>query len=157
MIIKEIKANKIINERNAVKEADCFNQGPGLISSEAKVITFTDDGDDQQQVVNTRHYTSDFGSLHTDNKVRDNKVQVEHTFFQHTDDEAVAAHASVSSSGSGSIYCGIRDNKSGHPLLADNEMSLYLNRDTAIALANAILEAAEDQSGKGELIVFKEV
>lgn len=152
MITEQTKENKIINKRNAVKEADCFDQGPALISSEAKVITFTDEADDQQQVVNTRHYTANFGSLHTDNKIRADKVQVEHTFFQHTDADEVTAYAREARDGT--IYCGIKDTDSDLPLFANNEMTLYLNRDTALDLANAILDAVE--SDKGELIVFKE-
>ena len=134
--------NTIITERNAVKEADCWDQGSGLISSEAKVVTFTEEANDKQQVVDTRHYASDFGSLNTENKIREDRVQVCHTFFQHTDVTEVNTYARQARDGS--IYCGIQDADSDLPLLGNHEMTLYLNKETAVALANAILEAAKE-------------
>ena len=153
MIIKEIKANEIINKRNAVKEADCWDQGSDLISSEVEVVTFTDLENEKQQVVNTYHYTANFGTLKTKNYVHSDSVRVEHTFFQHDDKGTSTVFASETQSGG--IHFGIGNNNAESR--SDQVMDLFVNEETAVALANAILQAVEDKTAKGQLIIFKEV
>ena len=132
--------NTIITERNAVKEAECWDQGADLISSEAEVVTFTDWDDDKQQVVNTRHYTANFGSLSTNNHVHSDKVRVAHTFWQAR--EATTSTVYARESASDRIHFGIRNNDD--QFRPDQVMELFVNKETAVALANAILEAAKE-------------
>ena len=126
--------NKTIGRRNAIKDTMCYGyrQGRGLISADATVVTISDPDNDEQKVVNSEHYASDFGTLRTTHHVFGNRITVDHDFHVHAD-----VFVNTSTFDDAELF--VLKLRTEDCPMPDGEFNLYTDKAKARQIAEAIL------------------
>ena len=140
--------NKIISTRNAIKDADYFGRRSRTHGADMQVTTFTDEDGDPAKLV-SGIITSPVGSIHLNNKIREESVRTSASFHE----DLYPDRSSEVSTTSSSVFTGHMKRMAvtisegdESPLGNGSEMKLFLNPETARKMAEAILaQLAEDE------------
>ncbi len=137
---KETKMNEITNTRNAIKDANFFQDRGGMHAADIAVTTFADQNGRSQKIVSGR-VRQPIGSINFNNGVRENYVSQCVSFHEDKDKDVETTVSTTSST----IFTRHTETMAVHLTrgesgpLDESEFNLFLSPKTARKMAEAIL------------------
>ena len=139
---KETKMNEITNTRNAIKDANFFQDRGGMHTADIAVTTFADKNGRSQKIVSGR-VRQPVGSINFNNGVRENYVNQCVSFHEDKDAENTVSTTSSSVFAPQTETMAVTLTRGESPF-EESELNLFLSPKTARKMAEAILAQLDE-------------